>query len=74
MEKLTENPMSLIHFEIYLSFKCITSYIQDLELVIIVSADGLAPPGARPSAGTMMTTKTGILHSSSIPFWTWLIL
>ena len=31
--------------------------IQDTNLVIIVPADGLAPSGARPSAGTVMTTK-----------------
>ena len=32
-------------------------YIQDMNVVITVPADGLAPNGARPSAGTMLTTK-----------------
>ena len=29
-------------------------YLYDLKLVIIVPADGLAPGGARPSAGTVL--------------------
>ena len=32
-------------------------YIQDPHLVNTVSADGLAPDGARPYAGTVMTTN-----------------
>ena len=39
-------------------YKCLSCvYISDLNLVITVPADGLAPKGARPSAGTVMTSK-----------------
>ena len=38
---------------------------QDLNLVNTVPADGLAPIGARPSAGAVMTTK---LHMFSMKF------
>ena len=33
------------------------AHIQDPDWVITVPADGLAPDGARPSAGTVMTTE-----------------
>ena len=39
------------------------AYSQDFILVIIVPADGLAPTGARPSAGTMLTTKLHVCSS-----------
>ena len=32
-------------------------YIQDRNLATTVSADGLAPKGARPSAGTVVSKK-----------------
>ena len=32
-------------------------YMQDLNLIITVAADGLAPLGARPSAATVLTEK-----------------
>ena len=34
-----------------------SAHIQNSDLVITIPADGLAPNGARPSAGTVMTTK-----------------
>ena len=37
--------------------------IYDTSLVITVPADGLAPNGARPSAGTLVTTKLCIIYS-----------
>ena len=37
--------------------------MQDLNLVITVSADGLAPDSARPSAGTVMTRQVDMLAS-----------
>ena len=37
-------------------FSAGSSYIWDLDFVITVSADGLAPNGARPSAGTVLAT------------------
>ena len=39
-------------------------HVQGLDLIITVSADGLAPRGARPSADTMLTTKLRILPQS----------
>ena len=33
-------------------------YIHGIHTVIIVPADGLAPDGARPSAGTMLTSQS----------------
>ena len=41
-------------------------YIKDVNVVIIVPADGLAPHGARPSAGTVMITKLYFLWLSKI--------
>ena len=38
----------------------------DMELITAVSADGLAPVGARPSADTMMTTKSGNISKVSV--------
>ena len=40
-----------------LSVKCWFGICTDLNLFITVLADGLAPTGARPSAGTVLTTK-----------------
>ena len=36
----------------------------DKKLVIIVSANGLAPVGARPLADTLLTTKVGMIFQS----------
>ena len=36
-------------------------YIQDLHLVITVSADALAPKASRRSAGAVLTTKLDII-------------
>ena len=33
-------------------------YMQDLNLAITVTADGLAPNGAKPSAGTVVTMNS----------------
>ena len=38
-------------------------YKHDPTLVIILPADGLAPNGARPSAGTVLTEKSDIFLS-----------
>ena len=38
-------------------------YMQDPKLVTAVAADGLAPHGARPSAGTALTTKLYLFPS-----------
>ena len=40
-------------------------YIHNLNLVITVPADALAPKGARPSAGTMLTTQFFFLSGFS---------
>ena len=45
--------------------------MQELNLVITVAADGLAPSGARPSAGTLVTVKIhrfSVCHGLLLPF------
>ena len=41
-----------------------TICIQDLNFVITVPADGLAPNGARPSVGTLLTAKLAIVEQT----------
>ena len=41
-------------------------YVVDLNIAITVAADGLAPDGARPSAGTVLTTKLDMFSSMSM--------
>ena len=43
-------------------------YVQGISLVITVPADGLAPNGARPSTGTVMTEKLDICWFKSFGF------
>ena len=42
--------------------------LNELNLVITVPSDGLAPNGARPSEGTVLTTKWDI-HNIYIKYW-----
>ena len=43
-------------------------YILDRNLVITVPADGLAPDGAGPSVGTVMTTQVSLFCWSSVSY------
>ena len=47
-------------------------YIQVINVVITVPADGLAPGGARPSAGTVMTSK--IYSCCPLTIWNMFVL
>ena len=47
--------------------KCCPVHTWGLDLVITVPADGLAPYGARPSAGTFMTTKLDMIRHKVYP-------
>ena len=64
--------MGRLYYDIYrvnpLSARAI--YIQYLNFIIIVHADGPAPHGAGPSAGTVMTTKQDIFSSK----WSWFLI
>ena len=43
-------------------------YIKDLNLLITVPADGLAPIGARPSAGTVLIENSALFSVEFIPY------
>ena len=51
---------SVIAMELHLSCTNPSIYVWDQNLVIPVPEDALAPNGARPSAGTVLTTKLDI--------------
>ena len=40
------------------------AYIQDTDYINSVPADDLAPNGARPSAGTQLTTETDMIFKN----------
>ena len=41
-------------------------FIRNLNFAITVSADGLAPNGARPSAGTVLATELDMIFQVSV--------
>ena len=56
-------PQSILPCLAFSFFITLVQYIWDLILIITVPADALAPNGARPLAGTGMTTKLHIFFS-----------